>query len=89
MPSPILLKFGNRLRTLRRERGISQEKLAELSGLHRTYVGGIERGERNIGFVNLAALAEALGISLSTLVRGVDHVDGLSTEEKAISRYNV
>ena len=78
MANPILTQLGNRLRTLRRERGVSQEKLAELAGLHRTYIGGVERGERNISFVNLGALAEALGVSLSTLVRDVDSVGGPS-----------
>ncbi len=55
--------FGTRLRELRREKGISQEKLAEIAELHRTYVGGIERGERNVSLDNIWKLAEALGIS--------------------------
>ena len=82
MAHPALTQFGKRLRSLRQERGISQEKLAELSGLHRTYVGDVERGERNISLINLTALATALRISLSTLVKDVDSVgkSGRDTE---------
>jgi transcriptional regulator with XRE-family HTH domain len=64
-----LLAFGQRVRELRRELGISQEELAERSGLHRTYVGGIERGERNVSLVNLVRLARGLGMSASTLLQ--------------------
>lgn len=58
---------GN-LREARLSRKLSQEKLAELAGLHRTYVGSVERGERNISIDNIDALARALQISPSTLV---------------------
>jgi len=57
------LALGDRLRALRAEVGLSQEGLAHLAGLHRTYVGSVERGERNIGIDNLYALADALGVS--------------------------
>ena len=75
MANPILTQFGNRLRNLRRARGVSQEKLAELAGLHRTYVGDVERGERNISLVNLATLAQALQVSLSVLLEDI-HSEG-------------
>lgn len=67
-----LKKLGDQIRSVRREKGMSQERLAALSGLHRTYIGGIERGERNIGFINLLRLSRALGTELSILVDGID-----------------
>lgn len=56
------------MRELRQTQGISQEGLADRSGLHRTYVGGIERGERNVSFGNLLKLASALGVKPSELL---------------------
>jgi transcriptional regulator with XRE-family HTH domain len=55
--------FGLRLHMLRKKKGYSQERLAELSELHRTYVGAVERGERNISLLNIWKLATALGCS--------------------------
>ena len=63
----ITARFGARIRTLRKERGLSQEALAELSGLDRTYISGIERGLRNVALRNIEALAQALNISMSEL----------------------
>ncbi|MFC1983992.1 helix-turn-helix domain-containing protein [Chloroflexota bacterium] len=60
-------QFGKRLRELRLARGLSQEKLAFNSRMHRTYLGSVERGERNPSLKNIAAIAEALGVSLSQL----------------------
>lgn len=57
----ILVAFGTRVRTARETRGWTQEDLAHEAGLDRTYIGGIERGERNIALLNLNKLAKALG----------------------------
>jgi transcriptional regulator with XRE-family HTH domain len=57
--------FGRRMRQLRKERGLSQEELAHRAGLHYTYIGGIERGERNPALVNINRIAAALGVSLA------------------------
>jgi transcriptional regulator with XRE-family HTH domain len=62
-------EFGDRIRELRQQKGLSQEELAFRAGIHRTYIGGIERGERNPGLKNIERLSRALGISLAELFR--------------------
>ena len=60
--SKILEAFGNRVKEERLKLGISQEELAERAGLHRTYIGMIERAEKNITLVNIEKIAKALGL---------------------------
>lgn len=67
----VLVRFGRRVRELRRQAGLSQEGFALRCGLDRTYVGGIERGERNLGLRNIELIARTLDVSLSYLMKGV------------------
>ena len=66
-----LIRFGKRVRELRTARGFSQEAFADQCGLDRTYMGGIERGKRNVSLRNINLIAQSLGISLSELMEGV------------------
>jgi transcriptional regulator with XRE-family HTH domain len=68
----VKLQFGERLRNLRKERQLSQEDFAELTQLHRTYIGGIERGERNVSLINIVQIARALEITPSQLLEGLN-----------------
>jgi transcriptional regulator with XRE-family HTH domain len=67
----LLSRFGTRVRESRQKLGISQEELAARCELHRTYIGGIERGERNISLQNLFKIAEALETTASSLLQGL------------------
>ncbi len=63
--------FGKRVRELRLARRLSQEKLAELADLHRNYVGGLERGERNVGLLNIVKLAHGLNVKPAKLLEKI------------------
>jgi transcriptional regulator with XRE-family HTH domain len=67
MKKEILLKFGSRVRQERKKRGLSQEKLASLAGVHRTYIGMIERAEKNITLENIQKISKALKIRVKDL----------------------
>ena len=69
--SGILLRFGERVRELRKAAGHSQESFADLCGMDRTYVGGIERDERNLSLKNIEAIALSLKISIADLMAGI------------------
>lgn len=70
--SELLSLIGSNIRLRRKTLGISQEELAELSGLHRTYIGGIERGERNVSALNIERIAIALKASPYELLKAKD-----------------
>ena len=65
----ILMRFGKNVQRIRKEKNISQEKIAEYAGLHRTYIGMIERFERNITLINAEKVAHALGVNISELIK--------------------
>ena len=71
--SDVQVRFGARLREVRHDIGVSQEKLAELAGLHRTYVSSIERGERNVSLMNIERLARALDVTMAELMPDTTH----------------
>jgi transcriptional regulator with XRE-family HTH domain len=66
--SKILIKFGKRVRQLRKEKEISQEELAHRAELHRTYIGMIERAEKNITLLNIEKIANALEVNIKELI---------------------
>jgi transcriptional regulator with XRE-family HTH domain len=67
----VRLRFGKALRRRRHKLGVSQEEFADMCGLDRTYIGGIERGERNVSLVNIQKIATTLRVPLLDLFRGV------------------
>jgi transcriptional regulator with XRE-family HTH domain len=67
----ILVEFGKRVRQLRKSQQLSQEAFAAKCSLDRTYMGGIERGERNLALRNIRTISKALGVSLSELFQGL------------------
>lgn len=71
LPREILIKFGDRVRQLRLDQRLSQEELAHRANLHRTYIGMIERAEKNITLVNIAKIAKSLEINISDLLNGL------------------
>jgi transcriptional regulator with XRE-family HTH domain len=64
-------KLGDRIRKLRSRKGWSQEEFAAISGVHRTYIGAIERGEKNLTLSTLHTLAKTLDASIAQLFRGI------------------
>jgi len=67
----VRIRFGKALRYHRHKLNVSQEEFADMCGLDRTYIGGIERGERNVALVNIQKIALALRLSLAQLFRNV------------------
>lgn len=80
----ILKLVGARIRLLRKERGLSQEALGEKGGFHFSYIGQVERGEKNISLLNLAQIAEALGVNLIQLFSYVDEKIEVTSTDNSI-----
>jgi len=68
MNSKILRQFGDEVKRLRKAKGWSQEELAKRAGLHRTYIGSIERSERNVSLMNIERIAKALNTEIRKLL---------------------
>lgn len=68
MKDPRLVAFGERVRQIRKEKGLSQEALADLAGIDRSYMGHIERGDQNITLTKIYQISEALKVSVSDLI---------------------
>lgn len=67
--SPILISFGEKVREIRIKKGLSQEQLAHLADVHRTYIGMIERAEKNITLLNIEKIANALKVNINDLIK--------------------
>jgi transcriptional regulator with XRE-family HTH domain len=65
----ILVSFGDKVRELRKEKNLSQEELSFKADLHRTYIGMIERAEKNITLINIEKIAKALGVDIKELLK--------------------
>lgn len=66
----ISIKFGEKVRGIRNSKGLSQEELAHIANVHRTYIGMIERAEKNITLVNIEKIAVALNVNINELING-------------------
>lgn len=78
----LLIGLGQRVRQLRDSRKWSQEEFAHIAGFHRTYIGQIERGEKNLSFTNLAKISSVLGVSISELLAGLEDGSAIAAGSK-------
>lgn len=85
MSASILKFLGSRIRDMRKSQRLSQEQLAEVSGLHHTYIGAVERGERNISIKSLLKITNALKIPIGEVFESVD-LDRSDMENRVISQ---
>jgi len=80
-----LRRLGIRIRELRTRRGWSQEAFADIAGVHRTYMGHLERGEKNLSFLSILRVANALGVTLSELLAGLEKGDSARITNRKIA----
>ncbi|MGA2897662.1 MAG: helix-turn-helix transcriptional regulator [Acidobacteriaceae bacterium] len=87
LPNLLLKALGQRIRELRKDQGYSQEAFADKCGVHRTFMGTIERGESNLSFQNIHKVAATLGISLSTLFQGLEQCATEPVRQAGLSKH--
>ena len=84
--SNLLSALGSAIRQVREDRSLSQERLAELAGLHRTYISSVEQGRRNVSIENIHKITNALGVSMTEIVQLCeDRLDSNMTKKGATS----
>ena len=66
---PELIKFGKAVRSMRLDMNVSQESLADIAGIDRSYIGGVERGEHNLALINIKRIADALNMPISSIMK--------------------
>lgn len=71
MKKELAIRFGNKVKEIRTNKGLSQEELADRAGVHRTYIGMIERAEKNITLENIKKIALGLGVNIEVLVKNL------------------
>lgn len=86
MAEDILKLVGKRIREIRKDRGLTQEELGERVNFHYSYIGRIERGEKNISLVNLGKIADALGVGVHQLFSYAHELEELTGKEKEIKK---
>lgn len=84
METSIIQKIGQRIRDIRKQKGLSQEQLAEKAGFHFSYIGGVERAEKNITLVNLLKIADALEVQIIDLFVYTKHQRSVLNEKDAL-----
>jgi transcriptional regulator with XRE-family HTH domain len=84
METDILKLVGNRIRQIRKEKGLSQEQVGEKADFHYSYIGRIERGEKNISLLTLSRIADALNVGIHQFFSYAVELEELTTKEKAI-----
>lgn len=77
MNESVLLKYGQAIRAIRQSKSISQEQLADRSGLHRTYISDVELGKRNVSLENIEKIAYALNTNMSTIFIEVEKIESI------------
>lgn len=82
--SDIVKRLGERIRQIRKDKGISQELLGERSGLHTNYIGQVERGEKNLTIDSLAKIASGLEVTLEQLFRSIDPMPSSDDVQKLV-----